>query len=210
MFKIIKDFIFHEDKVIRSNHYIFVVILITAILSLIAAFVLSIDVIELAKNPNKHLNCSINIVINCATVANSKYSSLFGFPNSFIGLIAEPMFIVISIAALMGTKFSKKFMFGTQLAAFFALAFAFGLFYISSFIIHALCPWCMLVMISTTVMFFAITRYNIRENNLYIPKSIEKRANDFINNDFDKLTLAIIIVSIFAFIIFKYGDGLFA
>ena len=123
MFKKIKDYIFHKDKIMRSNRYMLIIILITAILSLIAAFNLSIDAVELAKNPNTQLNCSINVVINCATVANSKYASLFGFPNSFIGMIFEPLFIVIAIALLIGTKFSKKFMFAIQVSAACALIY---------------------------------------------------------------------------------------
>lgn len=210
MFNKIKEYIFHKDKIMRSNRHMLIVIIITAILSLIAAFNLSIDAVELAKNPNTHLNCSINVVINCATVANSKYASLFGFPNSFIGMMVEPIFIVIAIAMLMGTKFSKKFMFATEISAICALIFAFGLFFISSFIIHVLCPWCMLVFISTIIMFFAISRYNIRENNLFLSSKLEKRSNNYIDKDYDKLTLAIIIVIILAFIIINYGSALFA
>ena len=209
MFNKIKELFFHNDKEIKSNRWIFITILITAILGLIAAFVLSVEAVELAKNPNAHLGCSINVIINCATVANSKYSALLGFPNSFIGLIGETVFVVIAVAMLMGAKFTKKFMFCAQLAAVFALIFAFGLFYISSFIIHALCPWCMLVLLSTTIMFFAISRYNIRENNLYLPANVSNQANDFIKNDYDKLTLGIIIVLVTVFIIIRYGNGLF-
>lgn len=224
MFNKIKEFILHKDKIVRSNRHIFIVILVTALLGLLAAFVLTIEAFELAKNPNRVLNCSINIVINCATVANSKYSALFGFPNSMIGLIGETIFVVIAVAYLMGAKFTKKFMFGAQIAAFMALIFATGLFYISSFIIQAICPWCMLVFISTIVMFFAITRYNIRENNLYLPRKTNKivenmieedsekisKAIKYIEKDYDKFLLAIIIVAIVAFLIIKYGAGLFA
>lgn len=206
----IKDYIFHKDKIIRSNRHMLIIILVTAILSLIAAFCLSIDAVELAKNPNAHLSCSINVVINCATVANSKYATLFGFPNSFIGMMFEPIFIVVAIALLIGTKFSKKFMFAIQVSAGCALIFAFGLFFISSFIIHVLCPWCMLVFISTIIMFFAISRYNIRGENLFLPNRLKNRLINFIDKDYDKFTVAILIVAIFAFIIINYGSNLFA
>jgi len=210
MFSKIKEFFAHSDKIVRSNRHIFIVILITTLLGLLAAFILTIDAFELAKNPNAILNCSINVVINCATVANSKYSALFGFPNSIIGLIGETVFVVIAVAYLMGAKFTKHFMFGAQFAAIFALVFAISLFCISSFIIQALCPWCMLVFFSTIIMFAAVTRYNIRENNLFLPRKICKFANNYIEKDYDKFATAIVIVGVIAFIIIKYGADLFA
>ncbi len=206
----IREFFLHKEKMVRSNRWIFIVILVTALLGLLASFELSIDAFKLAQDPNVSLNCSINAVLNCATVANSKYAELFGFPNSFIGLIGETVFVVIAVAYLMGSKFTKNFMFGAQFAAFFALVFAFSLFGISSFIIQVLCPWCMLVFFSTIIMFAAVTRYNIRENNLFLPKKVAKSAECFVEKDYDKFATAIVIVAVVAFIIIKYGADLFA
>jgi len=45
----IKDYFTHEDRKIRDNRWIFLSMLVGAICSLIAAFVLSIEAIELAK-----------------------------------------------------------------------------------------------------------------------------------------------------------------
>ena len=206
----IKEYFFHKERITRSNRWIFIVILVTSILSLIASFILTIDAFELAKDPNVHLNCSINAAINCVTVANSEYSALFGFPNSFIALMAEPVLITIAIAYLMGARFPKKIMFGVQLATIFAFVFAFVLFLISSFLIQVLCPWCMLVFISSIVMFFAVSRFNIRENNLYLSNKMHKKMNNFIEKDYDKFTLALLIVLIISFIIIKYGANLLA
>ena len=59
----------HDDKRIRDNRWIFASMLVGALLSLLAAFVLSVEAIQLAKNPNAELSCSVNVVLNCATVA---------------------------------------------------------------------------------------------------------------------------------------------
>lgn len=210
MFNKIKDFFMHRDRELRDNRWIFVVILIAAILSLAAAFILSVEAIELAKNPNAVFECSVNVVVNCATVAKSSYATLFGFPNSFLGMITEPTFVLLAILLLIGVKLPRRFMFAIQIFASSALLFAYYLFYISTAVIGALCPWCMLVMLSTTVMFFAITKYNIRTDNLYLSKKLAKRAKDFIKKDYDKFLLALTIVLIAAIIVIKYGSGLFA
>jgi uncharacterized membrane protein len=199
----------HDDARTRDNRWIFLSMLIGALLSLVAAFVLSVEAFELAKNPNAALSCSINIVLNCATVAAHPSASLFGFPNSFLGLLAEPVVITVAIAGLMGIAFPRRFMFLAQIGYALGFAFAVYLFFVSMFVIQALCPWCLLVTVSTTFVLFSITRYNIRENNLYLSKKLQKAAKNFIDKDYDKLLLGILIVAMFASIFLKYGESLF-
>ena len=199
----------HEDKKLRDNRWIFASMLVGAIGSLIASFVLSVEAIELAKNPNAVLSCSINIILNCATVGIHPSAHMFGFPNSFLGLIAEPVVITVAIAGLAGVKFPRTFMFVAQICYTLGLIFAFWLFGTSFFVIGALCPWCLLVTATTTFVWFAITRYNIRENNLYLPKKLVSTLQGYIDKSYDKVLLFSIVTVLIAAIIFKYGNALF-
>lgn len=183
--------------------------LIGAIGSLVASFVLSVEAIELAKNPNAILSCSVNVVLNCATVGLHSSAHLFGFPNSFLGLIAEPVVITVAIAGLAGTKFPRLFMFVAQLCYTLGLLFAYWLFYTSFMVIGALCPWCLLVTATTTFVWFSITRYNIREKNLYLSPKVSRGATRFIERDYDKMVLFSIVIILVAAIISKYGSSLF-
>ena len=206
----ILEFFTHKDRNLRDNRWIFASMLVGACLSLLASFVLSVETVELAKNPNAQLSCSVNVVLNCATVAKHPTSETFGFPNPFLGLIAEPIVITVAIAGLAGIAFPRRFMFAAQIGYTLGFIFAWYLFYISFTVIGALCPWCLLVTLTTTMVWFAITRYNIRENNLYLPKKLEKVLKRWIEKDYDKFALATIVVAAVAAIIIKYGDGLFA
>jgi Predicted membrane protein len=206
----LRNYFTHEDKKIRDNRWIFLSMLIGAIFSLIASFVLSVEAVELAKNPGAELSCSVNVVLNCATVALHPSASLWGFPNSFLGLMAEPVVITVAIAGLAGIKFPRRFMFAAQIGYTLGFIFALYLFYTSMFVIQALCPWCLLVTASTTFVFFSITRYNIRENNLYLPKKIQKAAHGFVEKDYDKLVMGIIVAVLIGSIFLKYGEALFA
>jgi len=210
MLKKIKNYFRHEEKKIRDNRWIFASMLVGSIASLVASFVLSVEAVELAKNPDAILNCSINVVLNCATVGLHPSAYLFGFPNSFLGLIAEPIVITVAIAGLAGVKFPRLFMAVAQFFYSLGFAFAFYLLYTSYFVIGALCPWCLLVTLTTTLVWFAITRYNIRENNLYLPSGIQKTLHRWIEKDYDKVVMWSIIVFVVAAIIVKYGDGLFS
>ncbi len=210
IFKNLKTFLTHDDKKIRDNRWIFLSMLVGACLSLLASFVLSVEAVELAANPGADLSCSVNVILNCATVALHPTAALFGFPNSFLGLMAEPVVITVAIAGLSGIVFPRRFMFWAQIGYTLGFIFALFLLYTSMFVIGALCPWCLLVTASTTFVWFSITRYNIRENNLYLPKKAQKAAEKFINKDYDKLVLGSVVAIIVCAILLKYGPDLLA
>lgn len=204
-----KEFFTHEDKRLRDNRWIFTSMLIGALLSLLASFVLSTESLQLAKNPDAQLSCSVNLVLNCATVAKHPTAEMLGFPNSFLGMMAEPVVITVAIAGLAGIRFPRGFMAAAQVGYSIGLAYALVLFGISFFVIQALCPWCLLVTLTTLLVWFALSRYNIRENNLFLPKKVQKSLQHFIDRDYDKLVMLSLIAFLVLAIVVKYGDGLF-
>lgn len=208
--KRIRAFFTHEDKKTRDDRWIFTSMLAGALLSLLAAFVLSVETLQLAKNPNTQLSCSVNVILNCATVAKHPSAEMFGFPNSFIGMMAEPIVITVAMAGLAGIRFPRGFMLAAQVGYTFGLLFALYLLSISYFVIQALCPWCLLVTLTTILVWFAITRYNVRENNLLLPKKVQARLLTFVTKDYDKLVMLSAIALIIVAILLKYGDGIFS
>lgn len=208
MFTKLKN-LFVDRKKQNDNYWIFASMLVGSILSLIASFVLSVEAIELARNPDAVLSCSINTFLNCATVGLHPSAHLFGFPNAFLGLIAEPIVMTVAIAGLASVKFPRAFMFTAQIFYTLGFIFAYYLLFVSMFVIGTLCPWCLVVTVTTTFVWFSITRYNIRENNLYLPKKLSEKAQKFINKDFDKLTLFLLVAAVTFSILIKYRDGIF-
>jgi uncharacterized membrane protein len=210
MFKRIKIYFLPSDKQLRDNRWIFASMLIGAIGSLVAAFVLSIDAIELAKNSHAILSCNVNAIISCGTVNSHPSAFLFGFPNSFLGLVTEPVVITVAIAGLAGVRFPRAFLFMAQIGYTLGLGLALWLFYTSYAVIGALCPWCLLVTVTTLFVWFAMTRYNIREGNLYLSHKASSVAKKFIAHDYDKLVLFSLIALGAVLIVAKYGSALFA
>lgn len=193
----------------RSNAWIFSTMLVSAVLSLIAAFVLSVDSIEIAKNPDAALSCSINAVINCASVMKHPSAELFGFPNSYLGLIAEPVVITVAIAGLAGVRFPRAFMAAAQVGYAAGFVFAYYLFFESFLVIGSLCPWCLLVTLSTTLVFMSLLHFNIREDNLYLTEKHSKAMKKWMKQGYDRLFTAILLASLVFLILFKYHEGLF-
>jgi uncharacterized membrane protein len=143
----------------------FIEMLVSSILGLIASLVLSIDAVKLAEDPLADLSCNISSTISCATVGLTWQANLLGFPNAFLGLIAEPVVITIAVAALGGVRFPRWFMLSAQVVYSIGLAFAYWLFYQAYFEIGAMCPWCLMITATTTLVFASMTRVNILEGN---------------------------------------------
>jgi uncharacterized membrane protein len=193
----------------QSDRWIYTTMLVSALLSLTASFVLSVDAIILAADPRAALACNINAVISCGTVGASWQASLFGFPNAFLGLIAEPVVITIAVASLGGVRFPRWFMLSAQVVYTLGLVFAYWLFFQAYFVIGALCPWCLLITLSTTLVFTSLTHVNIRDGNLYLPHGASRLARGFVRADLDALFVALWLLGIAAMVVTKYATVLF-
>ncbi|MCA0295404.1 MAG: vitamin K epoxide reductase family protein [Actinobacteria bacterium] len=189
----------------QTNRWIFATMLFSAALSLTASFVLSVDAIALAKDPRAALSCNINAVLSCGTVGSSWQASLFGFPNAFLGLVAEPVVITIAVAALGGVRFPRWFMLSAQVVYTIGLVFAYWLFFQAYFVIGALCPWCLLITLSTTLVFSSLTHVNIRDGNLYLPARASLAACRFTVAGLDALLVGVWLMVILTMVVTKYG-----
>ncbi len=194
----------------QSNGWIFGYMLFSSLISLTASFVLSVDALELARNPGADLACNINSVISCGTVGATWQANLLGFPNAYLGLIAEPVVITIAVASLAKVKFPRGFMLAAQIVYTIGLVFAYWLFYQSMFRINALCPWCLLVTLSTTLVFSSLTHVNIRDNNLFLPPRVQNALASGLRMGLDGLIVVLWLTFIVLAILLKYGAALFA
>lgn len=194
----------------HSRGWIFGTMLVSALLSLTASFVLSYDALVLAGNPDATFGCDVNAVVSCSTVGVSWQASLFGFPNAFLGMMFEPVVITIAVASLGGVRFPRWFMFAAQVVYLFGLTFALWLFSQSMWVIGALCPWCLVITVGTVLVFMTLLHHNILENNLYLPRAAQGRALTFVRSGADVYVTAGIIVVIATLIVAKYGTLILA
>ncbi len=198
------------NRIRHHNGWIFGTMLVSSLLSLIASFVLSIEAVTLAGDPGASLACDINAVISCGTVGSSWQSALFGFPNAFLGLVAEPVVITLAVASLGGVRFPRWFMFSAQVVYTLGLIFAYWLFQQSMFVIGALCPWCLLVTVSTTLVFSTLTHVNIRDNNLFLPPRVQAVLSRAVKANYDLVIVVIWLLIITLAIVARYGERLWS
>lgn len=186
----------------------YIAMLVSSILSLIASLVLSIDALKLAAQPSGPLSCNINSVLSCGTVAKSWQSQLLGFPNSFIGLMTEPVVITIAIAGLGLVAFPRWFMRAAHVVYGLGLIFALWLLSQSYFVINALCPWCLLVTFSTITVFSTITRVALLENIWSFNPERQEKIVAFLDQGWGRVIYTGAYASIIIAIFLKYGNTL--
>jgi uncharacterized membrane protein len=186
----------------RYHRGAFLEMLVSSIVGLWASLVLSIDAVKLAADPFVDLGCNISSTISCSTVGVSWQANLLGFPNAFLGLIAEPVVITIAVAALGGVRFPRWFMLSAQVVYSIGLLFAYWLFYQAYFVIGAMCPWCMLITVTTTLVFASMTRVNILEGNFGAP--VRDRLSRPLRLGLDVAGVVVILGILAAMVLYKY------
>ncbi|WP_454051310.1 vitamin K epoxide reductase family protein [Cellulomonas sp. Marseille-Q8402] len=183
---------------------------VSGVIGLYTSFVLSIEAWHLAADPDATFRCDISSVISCGTVARTWQAQLLGFPNAFLGIAFEVVVITISVAAIGGVRFPRWFMLGTQVVYTIALLFAYWLFLQSYFVIGALCPWCLLITVTTTLVWAGLTRWNVRDGHLRLPGGAGPWARGFVAAGYDWYVTAAWLVLFLAMILLKYGPSLLA
>ncbi|MDX2776243.1 vitamin K epoxide reductase family protein [Streptomyces caniscabiei] len=196
----------------RSDIWIFGTMLAFGIIGLIVSFILSVEEIHLIKNPDATLSCSINLVLNCSTVMQSRQASVFGFPNMLIGLMAYPVVITTAVVALTGLagKLPRWYWRVATVCYGLGALFAYWLFFQSLYVIQVLCPWCLVITFSTTILFATIVHYALRENIFGFNEKLSDNVQSYLRKDYGKMLVAGWIVLLIALVILKFGDSLFA
>ncbi len=194
----------------RRRRRVFEVMLVSGLISFVSAFVLAVEAVTLAKNPDAVFGCDINSVVSCGAVARTWQAQLLGFPNAFIGIVAEAVVITVSVAGIGGVVFPRWFMRLAQAGYTIGLLFAYWLMQQSTMVIGALCPWCLLIAFSTTIVWVGLSRVNIVDAALGLPGRAGQRLHSFVLAGNDVYLAAAWLVLLAALIVAKYGAALFA
>ena len=206
----LREFFCKKEGTEKSDNWIFGTMLGAGILALLASFVLTLESFHLLKNPDAQLSCSFNLIFNCATVMQTWQASVLGFPNMLIGLMAFPVVIAVAVLGLSRVKLPRWFLIAASIGFGMSALFAYWLFFQSLYAIEVLCPWCLVITTTTTLIFSTIMHYNLRENIFGFSQQVNKKVKYFLSKDYDKLITVAWLALLVLLVFLKYGDSLFA
>jgi len=127
--------------------------LVAAVLAFLAATQLTIEKIDLLKNPHYVPSCSINPFISCGPVMSSWQASVFGIPNSIIGMVGYGLVVLITFTSLF-VRFPRWYWAVYTVGVTLAMGFLVWLMTQSMLVIGALCLYCTGVWVCTLLLFW--------------------------------------------------------
>lgn len=149
-------------------------LVIAGIIGVIASVMITVEKLDLLQNPAYHPACDLNPIISCGSVMQSGQSHVFGFTNTYIGLIGFPIVVTVGMAMLAGARFRRWFWLGMQVGLSLGLIFAYWLLGESIYRIHALCPYCLSVDVALTTIWWYVTLYNFYNGYLRWPAGLKR------------------------------------
>ena len=196
----------------------YLIMMIASAVALGASFILSAETLQLARHPEDALGCDVNAVVSCSAVAQSwqaeivKFAGL-SYPNAFFGIAAESVFVTIAVIGMARVTVPRWFATCTWLGGLAALAYSYWLSTQSLFVIHALCPWCLTLMFSTTIQFIALSHATVTVQGLPSKgsgKPVPAILAKYYRLNIDLMIDVLWLVALITLIIVVEGPALFA
>jgi uncharacterized membrane protein len=184
-----------------KKHYLGLIVIFFGICGTVAAFTLLLNRIQYYIDPNFVPSCNINPLLDCGVVMRSKWASLFGFPNTIIGLITYPLAIFTGIIMIANKENNKYVMRGTLVLSGLGVILNILLLYTSAFLIGALCPWCLLAGAATSNVFFGILTHSIQKGYLTDNEKRQKQLDKLVTNG---LNIKLIVIYYILIALFVY------
>jgi uncharacterized membrane protein len=178
-------------------------LLIGGAIGMAASIVLTIDKARLSDDPTKTFSCDINAFVSCAGVMASDQASAFGFPNSYIGIVAFFGVALIGLALIFGVAVPSFVKAGLWFGTLFGIGMVTWLQFQSIYEIGKLCPYCMVVWAVMIPLFVLVTAWILRE---FHPGSALARFF----TDWTVLIVALWYIGVASAIWFEFGSDLWA
>lgn len=99
--------------------------------------------------------CNINSFVNCNAIISGPVANTFGIPTPLIGLMG---YVVLLFASL---RKMKRLLLGT---AIFGLVFCLWIAYIELFLLHVICPVCILCQVTMLSVFTLSVIFLLQKN----------------------------------------------
>jgi uncharacterized membrane protein len=137
-------------------------VLVAGVLGLAAAATLTVEKIEILIDPSYIPSCSLNPVLSCGSVMTTPQASVFGFPNSLLGIIAFTVVLVTGVLTVARVDLPRWYWAALAVGTALGVVFVHWLIFQSLYRIGALCPYCMVVWAVTIPLLAIVTSIALR------------------------------------------------
>lgn len=183
-----------------------IILMLFSTTGIIASLALSIERINLLKDANAVLSCSINSAFSCASVMTSPQAEILGFPNPLIGLIGFSMVFVYGLFLYFFKERNKIVDLAYFLGILGAFIFSYWLLYESVFVIKSLCIYCLLSCFSATNMLFAHKLLLLKDGIIKLKSSFNEKIQTFISKQYYFFVIGLWYLIVIALVYIEFKD----
>jgi len=151
------------SQFVRRESFFGLFLMLSGIIGVTASMALSVEKIEKLAKPDTDLSCDFSVLVQCSANLDSAQGAAFGVPNPFLGLVGFALVLCIGVALWAVPHFARWFWVLFNFGVAGAFAFVVWLIGQSIYVLGTLCPWCLVVWLTTLPLFFFVTARNLRE-----------------------------------------------
>lgn len=177
-------------------------LIVTSVIAMVATIIIIVERSILTANPGYVTSCDINPWLSCGRVMQSWQAMTFGFPNTYVGIVAFSVLITVGVSLLAGARFARWFWLLMNLGILAGLAFAAWLWFAAVYSIGTLCLYCMIVWAMVIVQTVLITSRNLQTGALPAGPRTASLARDLAWP-----AIVLLWVAVFASILLELGLG---
>lgn len=104
--------------------------------------------------------CDLNPFISCGSVLDSSQAEIFGLANPFIAMGTQPVVAAIGTSLIMGATLPRWAWWGLNAGAAAGVVLVHWFIHESLYVLHTLCPYCVLTWVVTIAIFWYVTARN--------------------------------------------------
>jgi uncharacterized membrane protein len=142
------------------------IILLASVAGIASTITQIVERISLAENPGEELFCDISGTVACGGVLTAWQSRVFGIPNATIGLTVFALMLSAAIGALLGSQWSRRYRLLLLGLALFMLGFVLWFLFQSTFVIGAVCIFCVVIGLAVVLISASLLRIAVAADDL--------------------------------------------
>lgn len=169
-------------------------LIFVGMIGLVASFVLTLDKIQVIKDPNFNPACNINPIFSCGSVMKTTQAEIAGVPNTIFGLIAFSALITVGVVKLFGARMNKRFWQLFQGVALAGLGGVIYLFFQGVYRINALCIYCLSVWLVVLALNWYTLLWNLSNNFIILPNRLARFKNWAITHHADVMIVIYLLL----------------
>ena len=190
-----------HELAVAHKRYAILSLLVGAI-AFAASAMLVYEHLQIAKDASHVSVCDMNAILNCGTVMRTPFAEVFGFPNPYIGLVGYAITITLATVLLTGAHFSRWYWICMNIGHFLAFCFIVYLWFHTTFVIGALCLFCMIVWIMQIILLAKTVSHSIQTGVIPAPTHIRQVVGGW-----SWFGIVLIFVLLFGIIVIHVSDA---